>query len=1049
MSGRPFDRGRGRGRGERGSFDHGRGGGGRGDSSRGRGSQFQVPTHESRGGRGGRGDRGGGGGRDRGGFGRGGRGGGMEKDIFSHDSSPVPTPDDKVTAKEDEIAKTVKVGGPSGKSSSIEPRMPPRPGYGTRGKKEVVPWANYFQLAAPMNMTLFRYNIDIKPERSAKQPAGKKAKRIIELFIEEHLSQYKDGITTDYRSNMICKTGITIEEKEYKIVYRAEDEDAPAPNADSYILYLQATGTLKVSELMDYLTSGHVGALFASKEEVIQALNIVMGHYPKETPGIFSVGANKHFPLAPAASDYRSLGAGMQAIRGFFVSIRSATSRLLLNVQVKYTVCYEDGPLGRLMLECLAQNGRNLFKLQSFLDRMKIRVTHIVRKNNAGREIPRFKNIRGLATPNDGRDLQHPPRVAKFGAGSKEVEFFLNDPGNQPSGSEPAAPKKGKKGKKPVKQGPEPSTGGGRYISVYDFFRETYGTTIQDPSLPVINVGTRQNPSYLPPDVCLVEPGQAAGGKLSPSQTQQMIRFAARRPADNARSIIVGGARLLGISPATNTTLSDFGIEITPKLITVLGRVLEGPNVKYKNEKVARTQSGSWNMNEVEFSMRTQLPSWTYLLLTPRNSRSDPINNDTLQAQLSAFQAKLKRVGVEVNNFTPGLRFEFDPANVEADIDTAIHRFTSHPTRPAPKLLFVIIPYIDSVIYNRIKFACDVKEGLLNVCTLAQKFSGANDQYFANVALKFNLKLGGRNQYLDASKLGLIAEGKTMVVGMDVTHPTGNSSSKAPSIAGIVASVDRWLGQWPADLRVQKRRQEMISSLDEMLKSRLRLWQKKNKSILPENILVYRDGVSEGQYDVVLNEELPLLRKACTEVYSAADTKKGLPRMSIIIVGKRHNTRFYPTQGNDADRNSNPENGTVVDRGVTEARNWDFYLQAHTALQGTARPAHYYIVFDEIFCGRKIEHPFRNAADALEDLTHNMCYLFGRATKAVSICPPAYYADLVCERARCYLSKLMDATPGATPGGSVSEGSSEGVSLEADANLVRVHENVRDSMFYI
>ena len=288
-----------------------------------------------------------------------------------------------------------------------------------------------------------------------------------------------------------------------------------------------------------------------------------------------------------------------------------------------------------------------------------------------------------------------------------------------------------------------------------------------------------------------------------------------------------------------------------------------------------------------------------------------------------------------------------------------------------------------------------------------------------------------------------------MVVGIDVTHPSPGSASNAPSVAGIVASIDQWLAQWPADLQIQTARQEMVAGLDRIFKSRLRLWGKNNKGTYPENLLIYRDGVSEGQYDIVLDQELPLIRKACEEVYPASDTKKGLPRMSIIVVGKRHNTRFYPTKKEDADRSSNPQNGTIVDRGVTEARNWDFFLQAHTAIQGTARPAHYSNILDEVFRGGKTQPPFQNAADTLEDLTHNMCYLFGRATKAVSICPPAYYADLVCERARCYLSRLFDATPGATPVGSVVEGGGSGAGLEPDSDDVRIHENVRDTMFYI
>jgi eukaryotic translation initiation factor 2C len=114
-----------------------------------------------------------------------------------------------------------------------------------------------------------------------------------------------------------------------------------------------------------------------------------------------------------------------------------------------------------------------------------------------------------------------------------------------------------------------------------------------------------------------------------------------------------------------------------------------------------------------------------------------------------------------------------------------------------------------------------------------------------------------------------------------------------------------------------------------------------------------------------------------------------------------------------------------------------------------ARPAHYHTVLDEIFRSRKAQPPFQNAADALEDLTHNMCYLFGRATKAVSICPAAYYADLVCERARCYLSKLFDATPGITPADSVVSGAGGESGQVADPNDVRIHENVCDTMFYI
>jgi len=526
-----------------------------------------------------------------------------------------------------------------------------------------------------------------------------------------------------------------------------------------------------------------------------------------------------------------------------------------------------------------------------------------------------------------------------------------------------------------------------------------------------------------------------------------MIRFAVRRPAENAYTLVTNGASLLGMTPQINNALTNFGLNPTPNLITVPGRVLDGPVVYYNTQ--VRPSSGSWNMRSVVFSEPARLSSWAWLFIDIHERWE---GRKAFEETLENFRAKLKELGIGINPPDSGKRivltYNETPSEDEvrreheAQIESAIDELMAKQ----PSLILIVLASEESTIYNHVKLTCDIRKGVRNVCVLAKKFAGANDQYFANVGLKVNLKLGGRNQSLHDRKLGIIAEGKTMVVGIDVTHPSPDSDKKAPSVAGIVASVDRFLAQWPADIRIQEPRKEMVTDLKDMLKSRLELWNRRHKAY-PENILVYRDGVSEGQYNTVLEKELPLLKEACRELYPATSTNSGIPRISIIIVSKRHHTRFYPTKREEADRSFNPQNGTIVDRGITEARNWDFYLQAHTALQGTARPAHYFTVYDEIFHSRQPKAPFQNTADVLEDLTHNMCYLFGRATKAVSVCPPAYYADLVCERARCYLSRLFNASPGPTPAGSVVSGG--GQEQNADPKDVLVHANVRDTMFYI
>ena len=81
-------------------------------------------------------------------------------------------------------------------------------------------------------------------------------------------------------------------------------------------------------------------------------------------------------------------------------------------------------------------------------------------------------------------------------------------------------------------------------------------------------------------------------------------------------------------------------------------------------------------------------------------------------------------------------------------------------------------------------------------------------QYLNNVCLKINAKLGGLNHQLHSESLGWLKN--TMLVGMDVTHPTAVGCVKGtPSIAAVVASCDSDFMHYPASLRLQKHRKEV------------------------------------------------------------------------------------------------------------------------------------------------------------------------------------------------------------------------------------------------
>lgn len=328
-------------------------------------------------------------------------------------------------------------------------------------------------------MELYRYSVTIAADNRGRVPVGKKVKRIIQLLLEEHLyPTYGSNIATDFKSNLISRVELDLDQgdtgrdnTEYVVTYRSEEEDVPAQNSTQYRCRIQLTGSLTLSELTNYLTSTQAGLMFGSKEEIIQALNIVLGYYPKAEPSNVTIASNRHFDTR--ATDRMSLGAGLAVIRGFFMSVRTATARILVNVQVKNMAFYEDGPLDRLMGSFMAVNRGDRALLQ-FIKGLSVDRKHIVNKNSKGKRIPKLKKVQGFATVDDGRRLTHPPIVSQFGAGAKEVKFYLEDTiGNPSSKPNPAASGGGKKGKKGAKKaGPDPPSNG-KYISVFDFFKES------------------------------------------------------------------------------------------------------------------------------------------------------------------------------------------------------------------------------------------------------------------------------------------------------------------------------------------------------------------------------------------------------------------------------------------------------------------------------------------------------------------------------------------------------------------------------------------------
>jgi eukaryotic translation initiation factor 2C len=194
-------------------------------------------------------------------------------------------------------------------------------------------------------------------------------------------------------------------------------------------------------------------------------------------------------------------------------------------------------------------------------------------------------------------------------------------------------------------------------------------------------------------------------------------------------------------------------------------------------------------------------------------------------------------------------------------------------------------------------------------------------------------------------------------------------------MAAMTVSMDNFGARYAAACETNGYRVEMITTanIDSMLKPLLRHWvQNLNQGRFPDHIYYFRDGVSEGQFQHVLQQEVGDMRKMITGVHPTWEGK-----FIVIVASKRHHIRFFP--GSAGDRNGNPHPGTLVERDVTHPFEYDFYLNSHSAIQGTARPVHYHVLIDEIGLD----------ANKLQKMIYEHSYQYMRSTTPVSLCKSA------------------------------------------------------------
>ncbi|GMI93603.1 argonaute 2 [Hibiscus trionum] len=573
-----------------------------------------------------------------------------------------------------------------------------------------------------------------------------------------------------------------------------------------------------------------------------------------------------------------------------------------------------------------------------------------------------------------------------------------------------------------------------RQTSLVDYFKGKYGKDIKYQGIPCLELGKKNGTHVVPIEFCVVAEGQRYPKELLDRDATKKLKDLSL-PSPIVRQNIICDMVKDADGPCGGQVVQNFGMEASTDMTRVEGRVLISPQLfagapRGKKMKINVNEKCHWNLVGDRCLVEgIQIDRWAILDFTSNGPYKQRLRPELF---VPGLIARCNKLGIDMGeplHYQNARMNDLYSEDVLGKMLEYIQRQSYEKGKGRLQLLLCVMAE-QHPGYGCLKFVSETKVGIMTQCCLSFGANQAKDQYLANLALKINSKLGGHNVEIYEPLLRFKGEGDVMFIGADVNHPGKNSTS--PSIAAVVASMS-----WPAPNRYAARicpqdpGSEKIQDFSKMCLELVESYYKLN-NLMPKKIVIFRDGVSESQFDMVLNKEL-------ADVKTAFQAMNYFPTITLIVAQKRHHTRFFPMYKQDGGSSGNVPPGTVIDSTVVDPSGFHFHLFSQYGMIGTSKSTQYHVLWDE--------HGF--TSDHIQQLLHSMCFTSARCTKSVSLIPPVKYADLTAYRGRLYQQVLDRQSQASSRSSSSSAPPSQPSAAAFDKSSYRVHPDLLHSMFFI
>ncbi|XP_047364611.1 piwi-like protein Siwi [Vespa velutina] len=496
----------------------------------------------------------------------------------------------------------------------------------------------------------------------------------------------------------------------------------------------------------------------------------------------------------------------------------------------------------------------------------------------------------------------------------------------------------------------------GESVSYKDYYKNKYNKIIKYDNQPMLVAEGKQKSRNLPtqserlvylvPELCRAT-GLTDNMRTNFDLMQALAIHTRVSPESRIRKLLMFNKRLCS-QPNIVKELKEWNLELENNLIEIPGRVLPTEKVVFRAGAITAGVEADWTRELRNKHLLACKPLKNWILIYTSN----------LKRECEDFLKNL----IKVAN---GMGFNIERPRMFSIADDRTSTYSDALegllSKSIPQIVLCVVTNNRSERYSTIKKKCCVDRPVPSQVVIRKNLIKGLS-VATKIAIQMNCKLGGVPWCVEVPLSGL------MVVGFDVCHDT---NMKERDFGAVVATLDKNLTRYISAVSPHCNGEELSNDIASHICKFVATYRQYNDNRYPDRIVIYRDGVGEGQVHLVYNHEVKEIRKRLGQIYGSEAAVK----MAFIIVNKRVNTRIFYNE-------RNPPCGTVVDDVITSPVKYDFFIVSQHVKQGTVTPTSYSVIDDTVGLD----------ADKMQRLTYKLTHMYYNWSGTVRVPAPCQYA---------------------------------------------------------